>query len=150
VWLSWPCCSWWQEVHGRLALLDALAADWELRTGRCVGRCRRGRPWAGSNEDGAARRRKRDQGQGKGWGRRWQQHHWSVVVDHDGTVLLSRRLANDEQAILELLAVAGELADEMVWAVDLARGYSALLLALLWDHRQQVVYVPGPCGQPRQ
>jgi hypothetical protein len=58
-----------------------------------------------------------------------KQDHWAVVVDPDGTVLLSRRVANDEQAILELLAVAGELADGLVWAVDLARGYSALLLA---------------------
>jgi transposase len=65
------------------------------------------------------------------------------VVDPDGAVLLSRRVANDEQAILELLAVAGDLADELIWAVELARGYSALLLAVLWDHRQQVVYVPG-------
>ena len=72
-----------------------------------------------------------------------KQHHWAVVVDHDGAVLLSRRVANDERAILELLAAAGELAGELVWAVDLARGYSALLLAVLWDHRQQVVYVPG-------
>jgi Transposase len=64
-------------------------------------------------------------------------------VDPNGMVLLSRRVANDEQAILELLAVAGALADELVWAVDLARGYNALLLAVLWDHRQQVVYVPG-------
>jgi Transposase len=60
-----------------------------------------------------------------------KEHHWAVVVDHDGTVLLSRRVANDERAILELLAMAGELADELVWAVDLGRGYSALLLAAM-------------------
>jgi transposase len=72
-----------------------------------------------------------------------KQHHWAVVVDPDGAVLLSRRVGNDEQAILELLVVAGDLADELIWAVDLARGYSALLLAVLWGHRQQVIYVPG-------
>jgi hypothetical protein len=35
--------------------------------------------------------------------------------------------------------VAGELANELIWAVDLARSYSALLLAVLWGHRQQVI-----------
>jgi hypothetical protein len=31
-------------------------------------------------------------------------HHWAAAVDADGRVLLSRKLANDQQAILELLA----------------------------------------------
>jgi hypothetical protein len=96
VWLSWPRCSWWQEVHGRLAILDALAADWELRTGRCIGAVGGAVPGPGPMR--MARRQGGSVTRAKAWvgvdaGKR---HHWAVVLDPDGAVLLSRRVANDE------------------------------------------------------
>ena len=70
-------------------------------------------------------------------------HHWAVVVDPDGQILLSQRVVNDQTAIEELITQVTGLADELVWAVDLSTGLVMLLLALLWHHDQQVVYVPG-------
>ncbi len=35
------------------------------------------------------------------------------------------------------------MADEIVWAVDQPGGSAALLLALLWERAQRVLYVPG-------
>ena len=71
--------------------------------------------------------------------------HHCVVIDSTGRVLLSRRAANDESALLELiaavLAVAGR--DTAVWATDLNAGGAALLIALLADRGQQLLYIPG-------
>jgi transposase len=50
---------------------------------------------------------------------------------------------NDESQILTLIETAREKADEVRWAVDISGRASALLLALLIAHGQQVVYVPG-------
>lgn len=82
--------------------------------------------------------------------------HWALVIDAEGRILRSRPVANDQTAISELLAEASGLADELVWAVDLSNGCTALLLALLWANHQQVVYVPGRAvnraadGYPRE
>lgn len=70
-------------------------------------------------------------------------HHWAVAVDREGRRLMSRKVANDEDAILELISGGVELAGEVRWAVDISSPLSALLLALLLDRGQQVVYVPG-------
>ena len=35
------------------------------------------------------------------------------------------------------------MAEEIVWAVDQPGGSAALLLALLWERNQRVLYVPG-------
>ena len=82
--------------------------------------------------------------------------HWALVIDVEGRILRSRPVANDQAAISELLAEVSGLADELVWAVDLSNGCTALLLALLWANHQQVVYVPGRAvnraadGYPRE
>jgi transposase len=65
------------------------------------------------------------------------------VVDDTGSTVWSRRIANDESAILTALSEIVDLADEVSWAVDIAGTASALLLALLAAHGQQAVYVPG-------
>lgn len=72
-------------------------------------------------------------------------HHHCVVIDEDGTRLLSRRIANDEKEILDLLAEVVALADaqEVCWATDLNSGAAGLLLSILTDHQQAVLYVPG-------
>ncbi|MEU0469695.1 IS110 family transposase [Amycolatopsis sp. NPDC006131] len=72
-------------------------------------------------------------------------HHHCVVVDADGKRRLSRRVANDETALLELLADVAELSGEgtATWAIDLNGGGAALLLALLVNHDQRLLYIPG-------
>src|SRR4051794_24390109 len=70
-------------------------------------------------------------------------HHHAVVIDPDGNRLLSRRIANDETALLELLAEVSGLADEVTWAVDVRTGGAALLLTLLLGRAQKVFYISG-------
>jgi hypothetical protein len=70
-------------------------------------------------------------------------HHWAVAVGADGETLFSTKVLNDETQILTLIDTAREKADEVRWAVDISGRASALLLALLIAHGQQVVYVPG-------
>ncbi|MFI8193906.1 IS110 family transposase [Streptomyces sp. NPDC085946] len=70
-------------------------------------------------------------------------HHWAAVVDATGATLWSKKIENDESAILTALGEILELADEVRWAVDISGTSSALLLALLAAHGQQAVYVPG-------
>ena len=72
-----------------------------------------------------------------------KRHHWALALDQDGRVLASRRVANDQAAITQLLGEMAALADELTWAVDLSNSFASLLLALLWTHDQQVLYVPG-------
>ncbi|WP_326795825.1 IS110 family transposase [Streptomyces sp. NBC_01808] len=70
-------------------------------------------------------------------------HHWAAVVDDTGATLWSKKIDNDESAILTALGEILGLADEVCWAVDIAGTSSALLLALLAAHGQRAVYVPG-------
>jgi transposase len=69
--------------------------------------------------------------------------HWAHVLDVSGRELLCRRVENDEADILRLIDEALSLAEEVLWAVDQPGGGAALLLALLWEHDQKVLYVPG-------
>ncbi|GAB3972515.1 IS110 family transposase [Actinoallomurus acanthiterrae] len=68
-------------------------------------------------------------------------HHHVVVIDADGQRLLSRRVANDETTLGELITQVLGLADEVTWAVDMTTGGAALVLALLIAHGQQVLYI---------
>lgn len=70
-------------------------------------------------------------------------HHWAAVVDENGATLWSKKIDNDETAILAALGEILDLADEVRWAVDISGTASALLLALLAAHGQRAVYVPG-------
>jgi len=65
------------------------------------------------------------------------------VLDDSGRELLSCKVENDETGILKLIDDALLLAEEIVWAVDQPGGGAALLLALLWERNQRVLYVPG-------
>jgi transposase len=69
-------------------------------------------------------------------------HHHCVVIDGDGKRLLSRRVANDEP---ELLALISDVAvpGEVTWAIDLPDGGAALLIGLLLDASQELLYIPG-------
>jgi Transposase len=70
-------------------------------------------------------------------------HHWACVVDVDGKKLLSIKVANDEAAIVALIADAGSQATQLDWAVDIIGAPSALLLALLARADQPVRYASG-------
>jgi transposase len=69
-------------------------------------------------------------------------HHHCVVIDTDGKRLLSRRVANDEPELLTLIGEVLELG-EATWAVDLADGGAALVIALLVNHDQPLLYICG-------
>ncbi|WP_442810914.1 IS110 family transposase [Streptomyces sp. NBC_01217] len=72
-------------------------------------------------------------------------HHHGPALDVDGETLLSRRVANDELELLKLISDVLDLADsrEVTWAIDMTGGEPALLLALLINHGQVVLYMPG-------
>ena len=72
-------------------------------------------------------------------------HHHCVLIDDEGNRLLSRKVANDEAALTELLTDVGALAagKEILWATDLNRGGAALLIGVLDAHHQKLVYIPG-------
>jgi transposase len=72
-----------------------------------------------------------------------KEFHWAHVLDASGRELLSRKVENDEADILKLVNEALSFAEEVVWAVDQPRGSATLLLALLWERNQRVLYVPG-------
>jgi len=70
-------------------------------------------------------------------------HHHVVVIDPDGKRLLSGRVANTEPDLLELIDAVQALATQIAWAIDLADGPAALLIALLLQRVQSLVYLPG-------
>lgn len=71
--------------------------------------------------------------------------HHCVVIDAAGRLLLSQRVSNDETMLLQLIAAVHEVADggQVVWATDLNSGGAALLIALLSERDQRVLYLPG-------
>jgi transposase len=69
--------------------------------------------------------------------------HHACAIDAAGKVVFSRKVANDQTAIEQLLARAGEAAADVRWAIDLTSNAAALLMAVLIDRGQEVVYVPG-------
>ncbi|MFG1666281.1 IS110 family transposase [Streptomyces sp. Y7] len=70
-------------------------------------------------------------------------HHRLAAVDETGAPIWSKKVPNDESAILTALGEILALSDNVHWAVDIAGTASALLLALLGARGQQAVYVPG-------
>jgi transposase len=71
--------------------------------------------------------------------------HHCVVIDADGQRLLSRRVANDETALGELIDAVTTLAGsgELTWAIDLNHGGAALLITVLVAREQRLLYIPG-------
>ncbi|WP_329156964.1 MULTISPECIES: IS110 family transposase [unclassified Streptomyces] len=70
-------------------------------------------------------------------------HHHCVVLNAEGTRLLSRRVLNDEPELLALLADVLAIDEDAVWAVDVADGMATLLISVLLNHGQQLLYIPG-------
>jgi transposase len=69
--------------------------------------------------------------------------HWAVALDADGEVLFSRKVANDEADLSALIDEALRSGADPTWAIDQPGGTAALLLTLLWERDQDVLYVPG-------
>jgi transposase len=72
-----------------------------------------------------------------------KEHHWVCVVDDTGTMVLSRKLGNDEQPIRALVAEVDGLAERVSWTVDLTTVYAGLLLTVLADTGKSVRYLAG-------
>jgi len=72
-----------------------------------------------------------------------KEFHWAHVLDASGTELLSRKVENDEADLSTLIDEALSLAEDVIWAVDQPGGSAALLLALLWEQNQRVLYISG-------
>ncbi|MER6977454.1 IS110 family transposase [Streptomyces carpinensis] len=70
-------------------------------------------------------------------------HHHAVVIDDTGKRLLSRRVANDETELLQLMADVLALGEVTAWGIDLADGGAALVIAILLNHGQHLLYIPG-------
>lgn len=69
--------------------------------------------------------------------------HHCTVIDTDGIKVLSRRVPNNEPELLELIADVLDLSQDVTWAIDLNAGGAALLIALLVNHGQKLLYIPG-------
>ncbi|GHJ17751.1 hypothetical protein TPA0908_57460 [Micromonospora sp. AKA38] len=70
-------------------------------------------------------------------------HHHVCVVDDDGTVVLSEKIPNDQQAISGIAGRLGKRRKPIRWAVDLPGGPASLVLAVLFDRGADVRYVSG-------
>ena len=55
----------------------------------------------------------------------------------------SCKVENDEVDLLKLIDEVLSMAEDVVWATDQPGGSAALLLALLWERGQRVLYIPG-------
>ncbi|MFJ6785306.1 IS110 family transposase [Streptomyces yangpuensis] len=69
--------------------------------------------------------------------------HHCVAIDESGHRLLSRRVANDEPELLELLTDVLALGDQVTWGIDMADGGAALAIGILLNHNQQAHYITG-------
>jgi transposase len=72
-----------------------------------------------------------------------KEFHWAHALDASGRKLFSHRVENDESDLLKLTEEVLSFTEEVLWAVDQPGGGAALLLALLWERGQRVVYIPG-------
>jgi transposase len=72
-----------------------------------------------------------------------KEHHHCVVINAQGERLLSRRIINDESALLELIGDVLALSGDVLWAVDVNHGGAALLIGLLLNQDQPMVYLTG-------
>nr|WP_136610466.1 IS110 family transposase [Sinomonas albida] len=72
-------------------------------------------------------------------------HHHCVAIGEDGKRVLSRRIANDESELLALVAdvLSAADGDEVLWATDLNQGGAALMISVLVDNGQPVLYISG-------
>src|SRR6218665_265393 len=77
-------------------------------------------------------------------------HHHCVVIDEGGTRLLSRKIANDKDEILTLLADVTALDEdgEVVWATDLNQKGARLPTPGLAANGHPMLSIPGRTVHP--
>jgi transposase len=69
--------------------------------------------------------------------------HHACAVDQTGKVLWNQKVSNEQRAIEQLIARADKVAEHVRWAVDLTSPLALMLITVLLDAEQSVVYVPG-------
>ncbi|MFE7394975.1 IS110 family transposase [Streptomyces sp. NPDC057582] len=72
-----------------------------------------------------------------------KEHHHCVVINDRGERLLSRRVLNDEAALLDLIRDVLDIDQDVLWAVDVNHGGAALLIGLMLNHGQPMAYLTG-------
>ncbi len=72
-----------------------------------------------------------------------KEHHHVVVIDSEGHRLLSRRVLNGESELSEVIDASLNRAGTVVWAIDLADGPAALMITLLLERGQRLLFLPG-------
>ncbi|WP_084478343.1 IS110 family transposase [Nocardia jejuensis] len=69
--------------------------------------------------------------------------HHLCVVDAEGRVCSSRKVANDQLAVEAAIDHVRGIDGEVLWAIDLVSPLAALLITVLLRAGESVVYVPG-------
>jgi transposase len=70
--------------------------------------------------------------------------HHACAVDAAGKIVFSRKVANGQAPIEQLIArTTAKATGGVVWAVDMTSGPASLLITLLLATGQPVIYVPG-------
>lgn len=72
-----------------------------------------------------------------------KEHHHIVVIDSGGHRLMSRRVLNDESGLGRAIDAALDRANGVTWAIDLADGPAALMITLLLERGQRLLFLPG-------
>jgi transposase len=72
-----------------------------------------------------------------------KEHHHIVVIDGEGHRLLSRRVLNDESELGKVINAVFDRADKVTWAIDLADAPAALMITLLLERGQRLLFLPG-------
>ena len=72
-----------------------------------------------------------------------KEHHHLAAVTADGRLMYSRRVANDERALLTAMAEVSTAGRPVSWAVDVTNSLAAVVLTLLWRRQVEVRYVSG-------
>lgn len=69
--------------------------------------------------------------------------HHGCAVDADGKVVWTQKVANQQRMIEQLIERARGTAEQVRWAIDLTSPMALMLITVLLDAGQSVVYVPG-------